>query len=36
MSIVDSVRKQNAAAIAKQGKGDLQKLITGDETWTVS
>ncbi|MGB7157102.1 MAG: 2-oxoacid:ferredoxin oxidoreductase subunit beta [Tepidisphaeraceae bacterium] len=32
---VDLVRKQNDAAVAKQGKGDLQKLITGDETWTV-
>ena len=30
------VRKQNEAAIAKLGRGDLQKLITGDETWTVS
>jgi 2-oxoglutarate ferredoxin oxidoreductase subunit beta len=33
---VDSVRKQNEAAVAKQGKGDLRKLITGDETWTVN
>src|SRR5687767_1953654 len=33
---VDSVRKQNDAAVAKHGKGDLQKLITGDETWTVN
>ncbi len=32
---VDLVRKQNDAAVAKQGRGDLQKLITGDETWTV-
>jgi 2-oxoglutarate/2-oxoacid ferredoxin oxidoreductase subunit beta len=30
------VRKQNEAAVAKLGRGDLQKLITGDETWTVS
>ena len=29
------VRKQNADAIAKRGAGDLQKLVTGDETWTV-
>jgi 2-oxoglutarate/2-oxoacid ferredoxin oxidoreductase subunit beta len=29
------VRKQNEAATAKLGRGDLQKLITGDETWTV-
>ena len=31
----DIVRRQNQQAIAKQGEGDLQKLITGDETWTV-
>jgi 2-oxoglutarate ferredoxin oxidoreductase subunit beta len=30
------VRKQNEDAIARQGPGNLQKLITGDETWTVS
>ena len=29
------VRRQNQQAIAKAGEGDLQKLITGDETWTV-
>jgi 2-oxoglutarate ferredoxin oxidoreductase subunit beta len=29
------VRQQNDDAIAKLGKGDLQHLITGDETWTV-
>jgi len=29
------VRGQMEAALAKQGPGDLQKLITGDETWTV-
>src|SRR5688500_6989666 len=33
---VDLVRGQNEAAVAKHGKGDLQHLITGDETWTVS
>jgi 2-oxoglutarate ferredoxin oxidoreductase subunit beta len=32
----DLVRKQNEAAVAKLGKGDLQHLITGDETWTVA
>jgi 2-oxoglutarate ferredoxin oxidoreductase subunit beta len=31
----DLVRQQNADAIAKRGAGDLQKLVTGDETWTV-
>jgi 2-oxoglutarate ferredoxin oxidoreductase subunit beta len=30
------VRKQNEQAIAKSGAGDLQQLLTGDETWTVS
>jgi len=30
------VRKQNQHAMAKLGEGDLQHLITGDETWTVS
>jgi 2-oxoglutarate ferredoxin oxidoreductase subunit beta len=30
------VRKQNQQAIAKLGEGDLQSLLTGDETWTVS
>jgi 2-oxoglutarate ferredoxin oxidoreductase subunit beta len=29
------VRRQNDEAVAKQGRGDLQKLVTGDETWTV-
>ena len=33
---VDLVRKQNKAATEKLGAGDLQKLVTGDETWTVS
>src|SRR5438067_6542694 len=31
----DLVRGQNVQAIAKLGRGDLQKLVTGDETWTV-
>jgi 2-oxoglutarate ferredoxin oxidoreductase subunit beta len=29
------VRRQNQQAVARLGEGDLQKLITGDETWTV-
>ena len=29
------VRRQNEQAIEKLGKGDLQQLVTGDETWTV-
>ena len=29
------VRRQNQQAVTKLGEGDLQKLITGDETWTV-
>src|SRR4051812_33160497 len=29
------VRRQNEQAIAKLGKGDLQQLVTGDETWEV-
>jgi 2-oxoglutarate ferredoxin oxidoreductase subunit beta len=29
------VRRQNQQAIAKLGEGDLQQLISGDETWTV-
>ncbi len=33
---VDLVRKQNADAVAKKGAGDIQQLITGTETWTVS
>src|SRR4051812_9911620 len=32
---VDLVRAQNKQAIEKQGAGDLQSLVTGDETWTV-
>jgi 2-oxoglutarate ferredoxin oxidoreductase subunit beta len=31
----DVVRNQNTDAIAKRGAGDLQHLVTGDETWTV-
>jgi 2-oxoglutarate ferredoxin oxidoreductase subunit beta len=31
----DLVRAQNDAAIARSGRGDLQSLVTGDETWTV-
>jgi 2-oxoglutarate ferredoxin oxidoreductase subunit beta len=30
------VEKQMQEAMAKRGKGDLQELLTGDETWTVS
>jgi 2-oxoglutarate ferredoxin oxidoreductase subunit beta len=33
---VDLVRRQNKAATEKLGSGDLQKLVTGEETWTVS
>jgi 2-oxoglutarate ferredoxin oxidoreductase subunit beta len=29
------VRRQNQQAIAKLGEGDLQSLLTGDETWSV-
>jgi 2-oxoglutarate ferredoxin oxidoreductase subunit beta len=32
---VDLVRKQNKAAVEKLGTGDLQKLVMGEETWTV-
>jgi 2-oxoglutarate/2-oxoacid ferredoxin oxidoreductase subunit beta len=32
----DTVRQQNQQAIAKRGEGELQKLLTGDETWTVA
>jgi len=32
----DLVRGQVQQAIAQRGKGDLQSLITGSETWTVS
>ena len=31
----DLVEGQIAAARSKQGRGDLQALLTGDETWTV-
>jgi len=31
----DLVRGQNRDAVARLGAGDLQHLITGDETWTV-
>ncbi len=30
-----AVRQQTETAIARFGEGDLQKLITGNETWTV-
>jgi 2-oxoglutarate ferredoxin oxidoreductase subunit beta len=33
---VDLVRKQNKSAVEKFGAGDLQKLVTGEETWTVA
>ena len=33
---VDLVRKQNQEAVAKEKDGDIQSLITGPETWTVS
>ncbi|MEA2711428.1 MAG: 2-oxoglutarate/2-oxoacid ferredoxin oxidoreductase subunit beta [Phycisphaerales bacterium] len=33
---VSVVRKQNEDAIAKQGVGDIQSLMDGPETWTVS
>ena len=29
------VRRQNDDATAKLGRGDLQQLVTGEETWTV-
>jgi 2-oxoglutarate ferredoxin oxidoreductase subunit beta len=32
----DLVRAQIAEAKSKQGEGDIQKLITGPDTWTVS
>jgi 2-oxoglutarate ferredoxin oxidoreductase subunit beta len=32
----DTVRQQNRDAVAKQGEGDLQSLLNGEETWTVS
>ncbi|HYO09317.1 MAG TPA: thiamine pyrophosphate-dependent enzyme, partial [Tepidisphaeraceae bacterium] len=33
---VNVVRRQNADAIARQGPGDIQQLLDGPETWTVS
>ena len=33
---VDTVRKQIAKAKEQRGEGDLQKLLTGPDTWTVS
>lgn len=33
---VDLVRKQNKEAVAKQGAGDIQQLLSGSETWTVA
>jgi 2-oxoglutarate ferredoxin oxidoreductase subunit beta len=32
----ESVRGQIKQAIENKGEGDLQKLITGSETWVVS
>ncbi len=32
----DAMQQQIAAAKAKKGDGDLQKLLEGDETWTIS
>jgi hypothetical protein len=29
------VHRQNEDAIAKLGRGNLQQLVTGDETWEV-
>src|SRR5215210_5086776 len=29
------VRRQNDVAISKMGRGDLQQLVTGEETWEV-
>jgi 2-oxoglutarate ferredoxin oxidoreductase subunit beta len=31
----ENVRSQNTMAVSKQGPGDLQHLLSGDETWTV-
>jgi 2-oxoglutarate/2-oxoacid ferredoxin oxidoreductase subunit beta len=31
----DLVRRQNETAVIRNGQGDLQKLISGHETWTV-
>ena len=33
--LVELVEGQIAAARKKQGGGDLQAMLTGDETWTV-
>jgi len=33
---VDNVRQQHEEAVARRGQGDLQALITGSDTWTVS
>ena len=33
---VNVVRKQNEDAVARQGAGDMQALLDGPETWTVS
>jgi len=33
---VDTVRKQIAKAKETRGQGDLQKLLTGSDTWTVT
>jgi len=33
---VNVVRGQNEEALAKQGPGDIQALLDGPETWTVS
>ena len=32
----DAITDQIAKARAKKGKGDLQKLLNGDETWTIT
>ena len=32
----ETVRSQNAEAIARQGQGNPQSLLDGPETWTVS
>jgi hypothetical protein len=33
---VNVVRRQNEEAVAKSGVGDMQALLDGPETWTVS
>jgi len=33
---VNVVRRQNEEAVAKGGEGDMQALLDGPETWTVS